>query len=213
MKTSDLAETYNRIADDWLTDHADDDWWVKGTRRFVEMLPAGGAVLDVGCGAGVKSRFLTSLGLKVTGIDVSKRMIELAKERVPEVEFRFLDLREAGQLGQAFDAVFAQAFLLHVSKFEAVDVISRLTNVLKPGGYFYVAVKEVRPGQPNEEIKHEDDYGYPYERFFSYYQLSELHNYFKKHRLVIVYETIETHGRTNWIQVVGRKEHRGSGSV
>lgn len=50
-----LKSTYNKIAEDWSKDHRDDDRWQEGTDKFLALLPKGASILDVGCGAGVKS--------------------------------------------------------------------------------------------------------------------------------------------------------------
>ena len=69
----------------------------------------------------------------------------------------------------------------------------------------YVAVKEIRPGNKDEEIVKENDYGYEYERFFSYFSLDELKDYIKKIGLQVIYENISLSGKTNWIQVIAKK--------
>lgn len=75
-----LKETYNKIADDWFKDHKVDDWWVEGTDQFISLLKPGASVLDVGCGAGLKSKYLSEKGLQVVGIDFSDKFIERAIE-------------------------------------------------------------------------------------------------------------------------------------
>ncbi|NJL26785.1 MAG: class I SAM-dependent methyltransferase [Thermoanaerobaculia bacterium] len=45
------------------------------------LVPAGGTVLDVGCGAGVEAIFMASLGFEVIGVDRSEAGLEIARER------------------------------------------------------------------------------------------------------------------------------------
>jgi len=45
-------------------------------------LPGGSRVLDVACGSGWISQFLTKLGYDVVGIDIAPDMIDTARERV-----------------------------------------------------------------------------------------------------------------------------------
>jgi 2-polyprenyl-3-methyl-5-hydroxy-6-metoxy-1,4-benzoquinol methylase len=71
MIDMNTRETYNRIAEDWVHDHAQDTWWIAGTDTFVSLLPDGARVLDVGCAGGVKAQYLTDKGLHVVGIDNS----------------------------------------------------------------------------------------------------------------------------------------------
>ncbi len=85
-------------------------------------------ILDVGCGAGTKSKYLTDKGLKVVGIDFSDKMIEIAKKQVPSATFLTLDLREVETLEQMFDAIFMQAVLLHIPKNEAEKVIRKIVK-------------------------------------------------------------------------------------
>ncbi len=58
----DLKETYNRIAKDWMKDHHQDNWWIEGTDKYLSFLKPGASILDVGCGAGVKSKNITISG-------------------------------------------------------------------------------------------------------------------------------------------------------
>lgn len=165
----------------------------------------GRLVLDVGCGAGVKSKYLISRGLKVIGIDFSEKMIEIAERGVPEGKFQVADVKEASSLEKSFDGIFLQAVLLHLKKNEIVNVLQRLLEKLKKGGYMYVAVKEKKPGGAEEEIKKEEDYGYAYERFFSYLTIDEIKEYVGKLGMNIVYENITPSGNTRWIQVIAQK--------
>lgn len=201
----DLKETYNKIAEDWYRDHKQDTWWINGTDEFIVLLEPGSLVLDVGCGAGVKSKYLINRGLKVVGIDFSEKMIEIARREVPEGEFRVMDVKETRSLEEDFNGIFLQAVLLHLKKNEIVDILQNLFGKLKKGGYVYIAVKEKKPEGLNEEIKRDEDYGYPYERFFSYFSMDEIKGYVKKLGMNLVHESIIPSGNTRWIQVIARK--------
>lgn len=61
---------------------------------FISLLPSGGEVLDAGCGAGIPVvRFLVDAGFKVTGVDISSSMLELARIHITEAQFMKMDLR------------------------------------------------------------------------------------------------------------------------
>ncbi len=197
----DLKSTYNKIAKDWHKNHQQDDWWVEGVDKFISLLKQGSVVLDIGCGGGTKTKYLVNKGLKVFGIDFSEKMIGIAKREVPEADFLTMDLRDVNDLEENFDGIFVQAVLLHFPKKEIRDVLKKIINKLKDGGYLYIAVKETKSGQPEEEIKIENDYGYQYERFFSYFMLEELKNLFFDFKMKVVYENTIN----GWIQIISRK--------
>jgi SAM-dependent methyltransferase len=200
-----LKDTYDQIAEDWHRDHQSDDWWVEGTNRFAVLAGKDARVLDIGCGSGAKSKYLKGQGLNLVGIDLSPKMIDIARREVPDTEFHAMDLKEAWRLEGMFDGLFMQAVLLHVPKAEAQEQITALARKLKPGGFFYIAVKAKREGGVEEEIKTENDYGYEYQRFFSYYTLDEVKKFFENAGLKIVYENGADLAQTNWIQSIGQK--------
>jgi SAM-dependent methyltransferase len=200
----DLKSTYNRIAEDWYKDHNKDTWWQEGTNKFVSVLAQGASVLDIGCGAGVKSKYLSENGLKVVGMDFSEKLIEIAKREVPNINFIVGDIYELDSYQSKFDAVFAQAVLLHIPKGKVMEVLEKFKNKLNPGGILYLAVKEVKDEGVVEGVVKENDYGYEYERFFSYFTLPEIEGCLRKLGLDLIWENVATSGRTNWIQVIAR---------
>ncbi len=200
----DLKATYNKIAEDWFKDHHGDTWWQEGTEKFLTELPKNASILDVGCGAGVKSRYLTNKGFKVTGIDFSEKMIEIAKRESPEIPFEVVDVYEIDKYPKTFDGVFAQAVLLHIPKEKIRSVLAKLKGKIKPNGLLYIAVKGMRDDGVEEAVKKEDDYGYEYERFFSFFNLSELESYLKELGMEIIWKTSTTSSRADWLQIVGR---------
>jgi len=163
-------------------------------------------VLDAGCGAGTKSRYLAGKGLAVTGIDFSEKMIEIAQREVPDATFRVADFTDPATLTGTYDGIFMQAALLHVPRARASVCIAGLSQHLHTGGYFYVAVKGQRPGGAGEEVVTETDYGYTYERFFSFYTADEIRKYFADAGLKIVYESSAAKGGTSWLQAIGQKQ-------
>lgn len=202
-----LKETYNKIAPDWHKEHQENDtWWVDGTKKFVSFLKQGDLVLDVGCGGGVKSKFLYDRGLEVVGIDFSEKLIEIARKENQGIEFIVMDMYDTGKLPYVFDGVFAQASLLHIPKKDLHLIIRTITSHVKNDGVIYIAVKGILPGGPSEEIKKENNYGYPYERFFSYYSMDELVDALEVEGLQVVYQDTKKTGRSEWLQIIGKKK-------
>jgi ubiquinone/menaquinone biosynthesis C-methylase UbiE len=124
---------------------------------------AGRSVLDLACGDGHYTRLLKALGgERVVGLDVSRRMIELAVKREAEerlgVEYRVGDAKEAA-LGEQFDLVVA-AYLLNYAQTpeELREMCGSIARHLKPGGRF-VTVNN-HPGQREENFSRTRGYGF-----------------------------------------------------
>jgi SAM-dependent methyltransferase len=199
-----LRRTYDRIAEDWARDHERDTWWRECTEKFASLLPQGARVLDAGCGSGQKAKFFQDRGAHVLGIDFSDKLLEIARHASPASAFRLLDLRDIRTLSEEFEGVFAQASLLHIPKTETFSVIEGMVSRLVPQGLLYIAVKAQRPGHAEEEIVIERDYGYDYERFFSYYSLDEMRGYVDRVGLSLIHADAST-STTDWIQIIARK--------
>lgn len=75
------------------------DYALRSAPGILEILSGSAArgdlVVDLGCGSGLLARELTQGGYRVLGIDISEAMIELARKRAPEAEFRVGSLFEA----------------------------------------------------------------------------------------------------------------------
>lgn len=200
-----LKDTYNKIAANWHNDHKDDDWWVKGVNKYISLFENNDFILDLGCGAGVKAKYLSKHGLKVLGIDFSDKLIEIAKHEVPEAEFLVYDFYKINSLNYTFDGIFMQAVLLHVPKKDAQKLLCNLSRKLKKSGYLYLSVKEKRADGIDEEVIKENDYGYQYERFFSYFTLEEIKKYLIKCEFKIIFSDAISSGKSRWLQVIAKK--------
>ena len=203
-----LRETYNKIAKEWGEDHEKDTWWIEGANAFLSSLLKEATILDVGCGVGQKTEYIKEKGFsRVEGIDFSEGMVKEAKEKYPEINFEVVDVYDLDKYPKTFDGIFCQAVLLHIPKNRVVEVLEKMKSKLNGGGLLYIAVKEMKENQIEEEVKKENDYGYEYERFFSYFTLEELRDYFKNLNLKIISESIVNSGsgRSKWINVIGKK--------
>lgn len=200
-----LKETYNKIAADWHQDHLNDDWWIAGVDKLISFLKPEGTILDIGCAGGLKSKYFADKGFKVVGIDLSDKMIEIAKREEPELTFFTLGLEDVDKLDYFFDGIIMQAVLLHVQKEEVEGNLRKIISKLNIGGYLYITVKESIPGKPEEEVKTENDYGYDYQRFFSYFTKDEIEKHMTNLGMQIIFSDVTACGKTNWIRVIAKK--------
>ena len=105
-----------------------------------------GVVVDLGCGAGVFMAGLARAGYNVAGFDVSSKLIEYARRRVPSAPFHVTSLYRA-ELPQS-DAVTAIGEVLSYRSDSARDLdtlFGRVHDALRPGGLFLFDLPELGP--------------------------------------------------------------------
>ncbi|WP_093575368.1 class I SAM-dependent methyltransferase [Amycolatopsis rubida] len=128
---------YEVFADEFL-DHAQNGFYNAHYDRpaCLELLGdvAGQHVLDAACGPGLYAEELTARGARVTGFDLSPRMVELSRERVPAGEFRVQDLAEP--LSWLPDASVDQVLFALALEYvdDRVGALREFRRVLRPGG-------------------------------------------------------------------------------
>lgn len=106
---------------------------------FARLLPAGGRILELGCGGGRDAEALIHRGFNVHPTDGSPEMASQAAERLgrPVRVMRFDELSDVG----LYDAVWANASLLHVPRPALGGVLARVFAALKPGGLHFASFK------------------------------------------------------------------------
>ena len=106
---------------------------------FMAALPAGARVLELGCGGGRDAAALLANGFDVRATDATPAMAAKAAERLGRevAVMRFDELCDV----EAFDAVWANASLLHVPRPALPDVLARIFRALKPGGLHFASYK------------------------------------------------------------------------
>jgi SAM-dependent methyltransferase len=98
------------------------------------LYPAGARVLEAGCGTGSQTVTLVrnSPEAVFTSIDVSESQLELARSRVPGVDFQRADIFALPFEPQSFDHVFVCFTLEHLTR--PLEALRKLIAVLRPGG-------------------------------------------------------------------------------
>ena len=113
------------------------------------------SVLDVGCGAGsllaeIKSEFPH---IKPMGVDVSSSAIELARRRMPDGDFRILDIAQTS-LDTTFDLVVCSEVLEHIpDDIAAMENLGKMTKK-----YLLVSTPQGRMRAFEKQIGHVRNY-------------------------------------------------------
>ena len=106
---------------------------------FLRLLPPGARILELGCGAGGDTAEMLARGFDVRATDGSPEMAAVASKRIGRTveTLLFHELDEV----EAYDAVWANACLLHVPRDELADILGLIWRALKPEGVFYATYK------------------------------------------------------------------------
>lgn len=123
---------YDKLGQKYTDLYYDDTSDLGFFEKFVTKLPKGARVLDIGCGPGTFTQHFAAKGFSVTGIDLSTTMIEIARKKLPQVNFRLMDMRHLDFSANSFDAIFCAYSLIHIPSEEIVETLTGFRKVLRP---------------------------------------------------------------------------------
>ena len=134
----DKSNGYDALADRYWSDEGP----VVGRDvilRWSESLPAGAAVLELGCGPGGRvSQPLSERGFQMFGVDASPRMVSMYREHVPGAKVECADVMESDFFGRTFDAAVAWGLLFLMREDEQARLLQKVGAALGTGGRFLV---------------------------------------------------------------------------
>lgn len=133
-----LRESYDRVADAYVDLRAGDlgphPWLRAALAAFAEEVRGLGPVLDVGCGPGQVAAHLAALGVEVSGVDLSPRMVEHARRSHPHLRFEVGSATELRPAEGSLGGVLAWWSLFHLPREVVAEVVAALAHGLAPGG-------------------------------------------------------------------------------
>lgn len=132
-----VREGYDRLAEAYDRQRSDDPDFLDELR---ERVPAGGRILDAGCGAGRPVAETLAADFDLVGLDISREQVRLASERVPGEPFLQGDMTALPLADEAFDAVAAYHSVIHVPADQHPAVAREFARVLRPAGHLLLTV-------------------------------------------------------------------------
>ena len=109
--------------------------------KFLRNVPDSGHILDAGCGTGRIVKYFTRKGYRVTGIDISQAMLEIAIRENPEAEFVNMDMRALGFAVDHFDGIWNSGCILHLDESGVIVTFKESSRVLRNNGILFVATR------------------------------------------------------------------------
>lgn len=131
---------------------------------FMALLPAGGTVLDLGCGPARSSVHMRDAGFKPDPVDASIGMIELAN-KTHDIGARLATFDDIDMI-DTYDGVWANFSLLHAAPDDLPRYLTAIAAALHNNGIFHISMI-LGIGVERDQI----------DRLYSYFALPELQNF------------------------------------
>gem|GEM_PF-1592105 len=110
--------------------------------RLKQIIKSGDKVLDLGCGIGITTEYINTLGVnKVIGVDLSEKLISYARSTVQNVEFIAHDITELN-LGEKFDVISLCDVMEHVPREKYIKLFKVIKNHLKENGIVFLSIPD-----------------------------------------------------------------------
>lgn len=124
-------------------------------KKIIKKLPKKGKVLDIGCGVGYPvSKFFNDLNYDVIGIDLSSKMIKIAKKIVPAATFYKKDMSQMKFPKNSFDIAISILAFLHLPSKLHKKTLKNIHDILKSHGKFLISLTLEKEGEyTNKWIK------------------------------------------------------------
>ena len=138
-------ETYNKSAMNFQNKFMSMDLYNDTYDRFCDMIDKKDTdIFEIACGPGNITKYLLTKrpDFKITAIDLSPKMIELAKINNPTVDFQIMDCREIGMIKKNFDAIMCGFCLPYLSREESAKLITESYKLLNTNGVIYISTME-----------------------------------------------------------------------
>ena len=171
------------------------DFALKSAPAIVKILQKNnlkqGLIIDLGCGGGLSAREFVKANYRVLGIDISQEMIDIAKKRVPEAEFRVESLFKTEippciavtSIGECLNYLFDPENNLET----LTNLFQRIYQALIPGGVFIFDILEPFATEKTQGFREGKDWIVMYEKEENKEQkkIKPSHCYLKKRRRLL----------------------------
>ncbi|MFH1656787.1 MAG: methyltransferase domain-containing protein [Candidatus Nealsonbacteria bacterium] len=130
---------YNLISNDFSRTRG--NIWEEIRFLFDDYLKKGDNVLDLGSGNGRYYNLIKENNASYIGIDNSEKLIQIAKNKYPEADFRVVDALNLPFADNSFDKIYSIAVLHHIPSTEfRIQFLKQAQRVLKENGLMIITV-------------------------------------------------------------------------
>ena len=140
----ETVDWYDNNAKTWAEKHGMKDeerYFQSELDRFMILLPEG-KLLEIGSGYGGDAKYFISNGYEYIGIDVSEKLIELAKHSNPTGKFINMSLYDMKFKDDLFHGFWSSSTLIHIPKNKIRQVLINIHEVVKKNGIGFISIME-----------------------------------------------------------------------
>lgn len=147
-------------------DNTDSPWWGEHLHRYrvaSETIKPGATVLDLACGEGFGTNYITQhcKPQKAIGGDLSTEAIGLCTKKYPEPAFMIMDGTATGQPDAFFSDIISFETIEHTTQYR--EMVREFFRILKPGGHLYLSTPNILVNSPDGVVRnpyHTQEFNY-----------------------------------------------------
>jgi len=183
----ETINTYNEMASRYRGRRSafDMSQWID---MLLSLMP-GKEILEIGCGPGRDAKLFLARECKYVGIDLSEKLLEIAKEEVPDAQFQHADMLELPFEDDSFDGIWNCATFHHLKTEDMPIAMGEMARVLRKGGVLFLGTKL---GDSEEYLKDGEFDGK--ERYFNYIKPEFMQELLENARFELVESEVNVSG-------------------
>jgi len=135
-----IERVYDSLAKEYADTFSDDHNKKPQDReilvRFAKEIGNRRPVWDLGCGPGQTTRYLKNLGLTISGLDLSEKLLEQARTLHPDIHFQKGNILDLEFEDNSIAGIVAFYAIVHFTEEQVEQAFREVFRVLQPGGTF-----------------------------------------------------------------------------
>ncbi len=176
---NDTFNTYNKIAQKYDDEYGND----LSDTPYIDIFlnnTSGNNILDIGCGTGTLSEYIANKGFIVDAIDFSEEMLKIARNKIKNVNFFQMDMRNI-ETNKKYNGIMLAYSLFHITKQEVIKAIANYYNLLEDNGTMLIILQE---GEGEQYVEENLEKGL--KKFVNYYSFEEIENILNDNHFEII---------------------------
>ncbi len=106
-------------------------------RRFSQAIGNRKPVWDIGCGPGQTAKYLKDLGVEISGLDLSEKLLKQARTIHPGIHFKKGNLLKLEFDNDSIAGIVSFYAIIHFTRKQVEIAFREIFRVLRPGGIFF----------------------------------------------------------------------------